>query len=452
MNDVFKYSFTFLICLIFPFLSFSQCEVILTDTFVCHFGNNLTLSPEIEGSSITSDYRVDILPFSYVEHQNSNMIELQDDDISQAIDIGFDFEFYGNKFTQIYIGSNGWISFVPNQSISYLSAPIPSFELSVPKNAIFAAWEDWNPDIGGTVSYELFEDEDSSYFVVSFENLSHYLCGSNFETQGSFQIVLSQLDYSINTNIINKSSCLTVPSLRGIINEDGSRAIALEGRNSTIWSSNFHSSKYTPSNNSYFNWLVEDIVVYQQDSFSLNLYSNQEVVLQYWDDLGCYSEVDFTVSVLPEYNLTIERVGDVLYSSIVDENFSYQWFFDNEELEGETNQFTTLNEEGYYYVLLQNLENGCYYNSRAHLYVTASVIENDYSLIKTYPQPSSGSFSISSDKEVSLVQVYDNKGVLVDEILNPLGNSFQLSLSSGIYFAHFYIQNNKYFSRLVISN
>ena len=452
MNDLIKYSYTFLLCCFFPLLSFSQCEAILTDTFVCHFGDNITLSPNIIGSSVTDDYRIDEIPFSYLGHQNSNIIELQDDDISQAIDIGFEFEFYGNKYTQLYIGSNGWISFYNNQSINYVSTPIPSLESSVPKNAIFAAWEDWNPSIGGTISYELFAQNENNYFVVSFENLSHYLCGNESETQGSFQIVLNQADYSITTNIINKSSCLTVPSVQGIINSDGSRAVAFEGRNSTIWSSNFHSSKYTPSNSSYFNWIVDDLVVFEQDSFNVDLYTSQDVVLQYWDDLGCSSEISFMVAVLPENELSINRIDNVLYSSIIEEGYTYQWYFNGLELENETSSSLNLISEGQYFVQVQNSENGCYYNSRVHLYVTATIQENNITLIKTYPQPSNGNFSINTDKKVSLVQVFDSKGVLVDEILSPEGNNFHVDLSSGIYFAHFYLQNKKYFSRLIISN
>jgi hypothetical protein len=452
MNDFLKYSYTFLLCCIFPLLSFGQCEVMISDTFVCHFGNNITLSPEIVGSSITHDYRVDEIPFNYLGHQNSNIIDLEDDDISQAIDIGFDFEFYGNIYSQIYIGSNGWVSFENNQSVNYLSTPIPSSDIFVPKNTIFAAWEDWNPSIGGTISYELFEEDEGSYFVVSFESLSHYLCGSDLETQGSFQIILNQTDYSITNNIINKSSCLTVPSLQGIINDDGSRAVTFEGRNSTVWSSNFHSSKYTPSNFSYFNWLVDDILVHQQDSLNLNFFTSQDVVLQFWDDLGCSSEVDFMVSVLPEYELSIDRVEDVLYSSLIDDNHTYQWYFNGEELEGEINSSLTLITEGQYFVQVQNLENGCFYNSRVHLYVTANILESDIALIKTFPQPSNGSFSINTDKKVSLVEIFDNKGVMVDKILKPKSNNFHVDLSSGIYFANFYMQDKKYFSRLIISN
>lgn len=452
MSHFFKYSYTFLSCLLFPFLSFSQCEVILTDTFVCHFGNSITLSPQVTGSSITSTYRIDEIPYAFIEHSNSNFLDLQDDDVSQAIDLGFDFEFYGNVFNQIYVGSNGWISFSPNQSINYLSTSIPSADFSVPKNAIFAAWEDWNPIIGGTISYALLENGDSSMFVVSYESLSHYLCDSELATQGSFQIILNQADNSIITNITNKSSCLSVSSLQGIINEDGINALSVEGRNSSVWSAELHSIKYTPSNNIYFNWLINNDVVHENDSLCISPYSSQDVSLLYWDDIGCDVQLNFSVEVLPEYENNIVRVGDVLYSSLVDDSYSYQWYFDGVELEGETNSSLNLLSEGQYFVQILNTENGCYYNSRIHLYVTASINENNKHFIQTYPQPSNGIFSINTSDKISLIKIYDSKGILVKEIRSVENNKFKTSLNSGIYFAHFYIRDKKYYSRLVISN
>jgi hypothetical protein len=440
------------ILLIISLKSFGQCEVILPDTFVCHFGNNITLAPNIYGSSLTKDYRIDELSFEYIEHQYPNYIQLEDDFISQAINIGFEFEFYGFKYSQIFVGSNGWIGFSPNQSVNYLSEPIPSTEFYVPKNAIFAAWEDWNPNNGGLVSYESFQINNEELLVVSFENISHYVCDDTNETQGTFQIVLNKSDNSIAINILNKSSCLSVKSLQGIINIDGSTALAVDGRNSSVWSADSSSIKYTPSNMSYFNWFISDQLVLEQDSLNLNFFSDQEITLQYWDDLGCYSEVDFTVSVLPEFDINVNRVGEVLYSSLVDEdNFSYQWYFENEEIEGETSYSTLLNEQGQYFVQLQNLENRCYYNSRFHLYLTSDIEENKLSSIDIFPQPSDGNFSVKTDQKILKLQVFDYKGVRVKSFSSPKSNKFNLDLKPGIYFAHFDFSKKKIISRLIIS-
>lgn len=43
-------------------------------------------------------------------------IYLTDDDVSAALPIGFDMNYYGAVYTQTYVSSNGWISFLPTTS------------------------------------------------------------------------------------------------------------------------------------------------------------------------------------------------------------------------------------------------------------------------------------------------------------------------------------------------
>ena len=64
---------------------------------------------------------------------------------------GFSFCFFGNTYTQFYVGSNGWVSFTGGQPSAYTSATIPSTGASVPKNCIMAPWQDWHPGTGSNV-------------------------------------------------------------------------------------------------------------------------------------------------------------------------------------------------------------------------------------------------------------------------------------------------------------
>jgi hypothetical protein len=155
---------------------------------------------------------------------------------------------------------------------------------------------------------------------------------------------------------------------------------------------------------------------------------------------------------LPEFDINVNRVGEVLYSSLVDEyNFSYQWYFENEEIEGETSYSTLLNEQGQYFVQLQNLENGCYYNSRFHLYLTSDIEDNKLSSIDIFPQPSDGNFSVKTEQKILKLQVFDYRGVRVKSFSSPKSNKFNLDLKPGIYFAHFDFSKKKIISRLIIS-
>jgi hypothetical protein len=47
-----------------------------------------------------------------------------DDGVSQAIQIGFDFCFYGATYSEVYVGTNGWVSFSAGQPATFTSAPI----------------------------------------------------------------------------------------------------------------------------------------------------------------------------------------------------------------------------------------------------------------------------------------------------------------------------------------
>src|SRR5512138_1006816 len=43
-----------------------------------------------------------------------NGITISDDDVDGPFPIGFSFSYFGNIYTEFYIGANGWISFSPN--------------------------------------------------------------------------------------------------------------------------------------------------------------------------------------------------------------------------------------------------------------------------------------------------------------------------------------------------
>ena len=57
------------------------------------------------------------------------------DDVTHGpFNIGFSFTYFGNTYTQFYVGSNGWIGFSPGQTSGYVAAYIPN--ASSPMNTI----------------------------------------------------------------------------------------------------------------------------------------------------------------------------------------------------------------------------------------------------------------------------------------------------------------------------
>ncbi len=96
-----------------------------------------------------------------------------DDQVVGPIDIGFDFKFYENTYSQIYISSNGLIGFEANFSGNLAGASnltIP-FDYYVPQNFLAPFWDDII--IGGNhnegkVAYKVGSDAQGPFFVVEW--------------------------------------------------------------------------------------------------------------------------------------------------------------------------------------------------------------------------------------------------------------------------------------------
>ncbi|GEM_PF-407787 len=94
---------------------------------------------------------------------------LTDDDFAGPFDIGFAFPYYDNVYTQLYIGSNGLISFgagVTSRNNDYIDAAIAPF------NLIAMWWDDLDPRKGGNVYYHY--DAPGGRFIVTFSDIRRY--------------------------------------------------------------------------------------------------------------------------------------------------------------------------------------------------------------------------------------------------------------------------------------
>jgi len=108
--------------------------------------------------------------FQWVEISKSGtpVLGLTDDFYVGPFPIGFDFPFYDNRYTEIYISSNGFIGFGPtNNYDSRNNVAIPE---SNSPNAILAwCWDDLKPDNGTT-----FYRTQNKQFIVQFNQFGQY--------------------------------------------------------------------------------------------------------------------------------------------------------------------------------------------------------------------------------------------------------------------------------------
>lgn len=151
-----------------------------------------------------SEYDVDPIPYDppYAYNAGNVAIATGDDVYSGNIPIGFNFNYFGNDYTQVRISSNGWFSFTLTEAAGFNpNGPIPN--ANSPLNAILAVHSDLNPSVCGDVRYGTFGTAPCRQFVVSWNNVCQYSCTSQ---QVSAQIVLYEGTNAIEVYLANHSS------------------------------------------------------------------------------------------------------------------------------------------------------------------------------------------------------------------------------------------------------
>ncbi len=239
--------------LFLTFYGYSQyCPSLGPDQFLPCGVNSTTLTADLSQCGVggqtpnqTTNYNVTTIP--YVAQTNTgNLVTLSDDSQQGPFNIGFNFCFFGQTYTQFWVGSNGWISFSAGQPTTFTSASIPSGALSVPKNCIMGPWQDWHPGVGGQVRYQVQGTAPCRKLVVSWINMPMFSCTS---TLGTFHIVIYESTNYIENHIQSKQFCgwANGTAVQGIHNQTGTIGIAAPGRNSTQWTANNDARRWTPS-------------------------------------------------------------------------------------------------------------------------------------------------------------------------------------------------------------
>ncbi|GJQ63273.1 MAG: hypothetical protein SCALA702_23260 [Melioribacteraceae bacterium] len=103
-----------------------------------------------------------------------------DEGYAGPFDLGFNFKYYGEEFSQVYFGSNCFITFQEFSGNSYTNDQIPDGDSP---NAIVAAiWDDMDGGNGGNVYYQAEADK----FIIQYDNWGEYFGSGTF----TFQVVL----------------------------------------------------------------------------------------------------------------------------------------------------------------------------------------------------------------------------------------------------------------------
>ncbi|NQS98579.1 MAG: T9SS type A sorting domain-containing protein [candidate division Zixibacteria bacterium] len=159
------------------------------------------------------------IPYDWVEIGaiGTNTGITGDDQTLGPFDIGFNFPFYDNSYySQIWVSSNGWVTFTQTTLTAYTNAAIPSS--GAPNNLVCPFWDDLNPSQGGRILY--YYDMANERFILEFTDIPHYSTGGNY----TFEMILypnGDIDFMYNELTPGTANSATV----GIENADGSEGI-----------------------------------------------------------------------------------------------------------------------------------------------------------------------------------------------------------------------------------
>lgn len=219
-----------------------------TDSVTCNGGADGAAYISGHGGTVGSDstnfYIIDqtegeFEPYGVGESFNTSNYQsftLGDDQLTGSLNIGFNFEFFGNTQTTFRISSNGNIQFGTAVSNTWQNVSIPN--ANNPDNWI-GVWDDLNPSATTSEVIETYlaGTSPNRARVINYVDVPHYQSGT---AQYTFQIVLYETSNIIqihSTTIPNFNEGGAFPgTTMGIENADGSFGYAVPGRNGVNFS------------------------------------------------------------------------------------------------------------------------------------------------------------------------------------------------------------------------
>ncbi len=212
-----------------------------SNTTICS-GNCASLAATISTLNTTSSYSVAATPYTPFPYGvGTTAIPNVDDVWSSAINIGFNFCYFGNTFNQLLIGSNGEITFNTafasggeNYQVTTL---LPNLVEHQP-NTICGVYRDIDPSVGvgSTVTYTTTGTAPCRRFIANWTTVPLYSCNT---TTTTFQVVLYEKSNIIDVYIQSSPGTCAWQGgagLIGIQNALGTIAVTPPGRNVlTAW-------------------------------------------------------------------------------------------------------------------------------------------------------------------------------------------------------------------------
>ncbi|MCR9296105.1 MAG: M36 family metallopeptidase [bacterium] len=125
----------------------------------------------VDGESL---YTVGETDYDFVDISSGSIpLFLGDDVVSAAQNIGFNFDFYGQTYSQFYVSSNGFLTFLPGQDDGCCIAP-PLPDPASPNAVVAGFWRDLIPELDSFVRYKTEGVAGQRVLYVEFHEYAHF--------------------------------------------------------------------------------------------------------------------------------------------------------------------------------------------------------------------------------------------------------------------------------------
>ena len=169
--------------------------------------------PDTFGYSWINSLDVDGPAYEWIDiSATGTALTLTDDSYSAALPLGFTFKFYGVDKTDIFVGSNGLLTFGAG-STAFTNTLLPSS--ATPNDVIAPLWDDYNPSLAGSTVHYL-SDVANGRFIVQYHVPAYGATAPYIFFD--FQVIL-HANGNIQVNLANVNEADVAEATLGI--EDG---------------------------------------------------------------------------------------------------------------------------------------------------------------------------------------------------------------------------------------
>lgn len=189
------------------------------------------------GYSVDTNFAYTIVPTA-ASAVVYNFID-DDDELSNAIPIGFSFNFFGQDYTDLKVSTNGFLTFdVASTDPEFSNQALP--DTDAPNNLVAFMWDDL--ELAG-FDYFVIGTAPNRSMVINFDAFHFF---SNRVVQA--QIVLQETTNEIEIHCTNcQPDDFGASATQGLENADGTRAYVPTGRNNSGWGSALSSVRFIPA-------------------------------------------------------------------------------------------------------------------------------------------------------------------------------------------------------------